>query len=138
MRRNRSGRSLFLLELGFLLLLFILCSVVCVSLFAFASSKNEDANDLNSAVVKGISIADTLKSCKSDLGKASGLLDADPGFSIYYDDNWMTGGARLYRATVNATEENGLLTFMITFVRLRDGKTIFCLETKEFTGEGLK
>lgn len=136
MKNNNSGRSLFLLEIGILLLFFIISAVVCVTLFVYSHEKNNDANDLNSAAVKAVSIADTIKSCKQDLNEAKELLGADSEFRVYYDENWQTGGENVYQAAISCKINDLLLTANITFTRLADGKTIYRLQTKEFLGEG--
>ncbi|MCQ4637503.1 hypothetical protein NE619_12270 [Anaerovorax odorimutans] len=137
MKKNNSGRSMFLLEIGILLLFFIIAAVVCVTLFVFSGNKNNDANDLSSAVVKAVSVADTIKACKNDLDEARDLLDADDAFTIYYDKDWKTGGEKVYRADVSCREKGLLLTAVISFTRIKDGAVIYRLETKEFLGEEL-
>lgn len=138
MKKNSSGRSLFLLEIGVLMLFFIISAVVCVTLFVYSHEKNNDANDLNSAAVKAVTIADTIKACKNDLDEAKSLLGADAGFRIYYDEDWQTGGEKNYQAIISCKRNDLLLTADITFIRLEDGKTIYFLQTKEFLGEAEK
>lgn len=135
MSRKASGRSLFTMEIVILFVFFVISMVVCVSLFVSASSKNQQANDLNSAAVKAVTVADTIKACGKDIAQAKNLLNADADFNIYYDSNWNTGGEKVYKAAVTYQIENGMLIAQIQFLRAFENEPIYSLNIKEFLQE---
>lgn len=137
MSRKTSGRSLFILEIVILFVLFIISIVVCVSLFVSASSKNHQANDLNSAVIKAVTIADTIKSCGGDVDQAKQRLNADSDFHIYYDAQWNTGKEKVYQAAITYQIKSGMLTAVIQFLRIGQSEPIYSLEIKEFLQEDM-
>lgn len=134
MKRIGSGRSLFLFEICLLFSFFLVAVLVCASLFVFSHGKNTEANALNSAAVKAVSIADTIKSCGRDTAQARDLLGADEDFTIYYDENWHTDGEKIYQAKIDLSLDEDMLTATIRFAQTSDGKEIFKLETKEYLG----
>lgn len=135
MSRKASGRSLFIMEIVILFVFFVISMVICVSLFVSASSKNQQANDLNSAAVKAVTVADTIKACGKDIAQAKELLNADAGFNIYYDSKWNTGGKKVYKAAVTYQIENGMLKAQIQFLRASENEPIYSLNIKEFLQE---
>lgn len=134
MKRIGSGRSLFLFELCLLFSFFLVAILICASLFVFSNKKNVEASALNNAAVKAVSIADTIKSCGADTGHARDLLRADENFTIYYDENWRTGGEKIYQAKIDLSVDGNLLTATIRFSQTSGGKEIFKLKTKEYLG----
>lgn len=137
MSRKTSGRSLFILEIVVLFVLFIISIVVCVSLFVSAGSKNHQANDLNNAAIKAVTIADTIKACGRDIDQAKQRLNADSDFHIYYDAQWNTGKKKVYQASVSCQIKNGMLSAAIQFFRIGQREPIYSLEIKEFLQEDM-
>lgn len=134
MKHIGSGRSLFLFEICLLFSFFLVAVLICASLFVFSNEKNAEANALNNASVKAVSIADTIKSCGADTEYARDLLQADENFTIYYDENWHTGGQKFYQAKIDLSVDENLLAATIRFSQTSNGKEIFKLETKEYLG----
>lgn len=92
----RSGPSL--VELVVAVLLFALCSAVCVKIFVTAKLISDDSANLSYAVVAAQSAAECFKSCGGDATKTANLLDGSSdgsNFSVYYNEGW------------NCVKENG-------------------------------
>jgi len=79
MKRNHSS-GLFLMEMIAVILFFSICSGICIQAFAKADGMSRKAENLNHAVVRAESIADTIRS-------ENGNADAGNG-TFYWDRNW--------------------------------------------------
>ncbi len=132
MRRLHSGRSIFLFELALLFSLFMIAVLISTGLFLSSREKSAQAEALSNASAQSVSIADTIKACGSDIRQAKTLLGADENFDLYYSEDWQRNGKAVYRAHVDYTIENHLLTANIRFFEIEKQKTIFQLEVKEF------
>ena len=79
MKENRRS-ALFLTELVFDLLIFVLCAAVCAALLVKARGMSRDSRLLTDAVALAETAAETLRGA----GAGSGTLEGDDGLSADY------------------------------------------------------
>ena len=77
MKNRNNGSRIFMTELMFSILFFIIVSAICVQCFATAYAKSKDAKDLTQAVNIATNAAE----------EYLGTKDFDC-FTDYYDENW--------------------------------------------------
>lgn len=130
MKQSGSGKSLFLLEIGILILFFIAAMVACTSLFVYSHEKNKEAGDLNHAVITAASLADTIKAQSPEVSEK-----APPATGrIYYNSQWQSQGSPVYYADIHSRQKGTLLTTEISIYRVEDEMLLYQLETKTFLG----
>lgn len=122
-----SGFGPTLIELVAAVLVFALCSAICVKLFASAKQISDSGADLSCAVMAAQSAAECFKSSSGDAAETSRLLGGSckgENFCVYYDADWcLTGDNGKFALYGNITEERGLKLCKIT---ITDGeKEIF-------------
>jgi type II secretory pathway pseudopilin PulG len=122
MKAGSSGFGPSLIELVAAVLLFALCSAVCVRIFAGAKQISDDAADLSRAAAAAQSAAECFKSCGGDAAGTARLLGGSSegaGFSVYYDEGWILADSGKYSLCGKITEEHGLRLCQIS---VTDGK----------------
>lgn len=130
-RAKSSGFGPSLIELVAAVLLFALCSAVCVKIFARAKLISDDGANLSCAVVAAQSAAECFKSCGGDAGETAKLLEGNynnESFSVYYDADWNSvGGDGKFVLIGIISEEHGLKYCKVT---VTDGEDeVFCITT---------
>ncbi|SDB28403.1 hypothetical protein SAMN02910298_01374 [Pseudobutyrivibrio sp. YE44] len=96
MKNRNNGSRIFMTELMFSILFFIIVSAICVQCFATAYAKSKDAKELTQAVNIATNAAEEY------LGS-----DSFGDFTDYYDDNWKPVDDKgSYKATGVITEAN--------------------------------
>lgn len=94
MKNRSNGSRIFLTELMFSILFFIIVVAICVQCFATAFAQSRDAREMTEAVNVATNAAEKFL--------------ADPafeGFTEYYDDNWqVTEKDEKYKTTAILTE----------------------------------
>ena len=125
MRIRPSRRSsLFLLELLFAILFFILASTICVRLFVKSHTIETEASDLNHAVNCASSVAELLQ---------AGHMDS---CTIFYDENWAetTAEDACYRLVLETSLED---SFLFGNIRIsKSDRLLYELDVKYYRPEG--
>lgn len=92
MRNQKSSKdSLFLMELALAILLFAICSAVCLKLFVAARETADKSRELSFAVLSAQSVAECYKAAEGDMEELSGMLSgsvSEKSVSVYYDRRW--------------------------------------------------
>lgn len=100
--KTHSKSSLFLLEIMLTLLIFLICAIVCVMIFAKASVTSMHSRDLNNASVLAQNAVEVIKSDKSAYS-----------YVKFYDES-LTETAEVnavYQVKVTAGDKTGGVTF---------------------------
>ena len=90
--KTRSKTPLFLMELVIMLLVFSLCSAVCLQVFSGSKKISEESRKLDSAVMQAQTIAECWKASHGDLEESAEMLHVIPGetgFKLYDEENWL-------------------------------------------------
>ncbi|SFO06506.1 hypothetical protein SAMN04487831_10752 [Pseudobutyrivibrio sp. UC1225] len=94
MQTRNNGSRIFMTELMFSILFFIIVSAICIQCFATAYAKSKDASEITGAVNVAANAAEQYL--------------ADPGFegyTEYYDENWqIVDDEGVYKTTAIITE----------------------------------
>ena len=94
MKQRNNGSRIFMTELMFSILFFILVSAVCVQCFATAYARSKDAKELTQAVNIATNAAEEYT--------VSSYFE---GFTDYYDEDWeQVPENGVYKATAVVTE----------------------------------
>lgn len=129
--RNTPRSRLLLLELMISLVVFVICSVVCISLLVYAKGMTRDSTDLTNAVYLAQSAAETVRQCET-MEEASALLGGTfngRDFTVSYGENWQPdpSGPISMTLTAGPDAENNLRT--VTIDVSRSGGSIYSLTT---------
>ena len=90
--KTRSKTPLFLMELVIMLLVFSLCSAVCLQVFSGSKKISEESRKLDAAVIQAQTISENWKASHGNLEKTAKMLYVIPdetGFKLYDDENWL-------------------------------------------------
>lgn len=121
MKNRNNGSRIFLTELMFSILFFIVIAAVCVQCFAQSFIMSKDAEVLTQAVNAATNEAEIFVNNESP-----------DSFTNYYDDNWQKSGEDgTYKLTGIVTEENGLINLKITVATLDDDTEIYSLNVEK-------
>ena len=86
-----SPTRLFLLELILVILIFSICTTICIGLFARSYSLTQASRNLNEAVLIAASCADSFNACQ-DLSNWTAFSNAIPvglnSYWVFYDTQW--------------------------------------------------
>jgi len=127
---TKSG--LFLMELLLTLLLFALCAAICMQVFAFASHRADDTEDLSKGVFAASSAAECYKSCGGDLQVVAATLGGrvtDGTLTIDYDDQWMISTTSIYTLTMTDLDD-GSASIVVTADDSRGQREIYSLTVR--------
>ncbi|MCR4693753.1 MAG: hypothetical protein K5773_00320 [Pseudobutyrivibrio sp.] len=118
MKTRNNGSRIFLTELLFAILFFIMIAAVCVQAFAQSYIKSKEATNLTNAVEVVTNAAELY---------LSGNLDGD--FTEYYDKDWnQVRSAGEYKFTGIITDaENGVESMSLVVCTLEDDAQIYSL-----------
>lgn len=124
MKNRNNGSRIFMTELMFAILFFIIVSAVCVQCFAGSFVKSSDAKDITQAV-----------NLASNAAEDYLCNDNYEGFTDYYDDDWQLSsdaGAK-YKVTslVIEPENTGDCQSMHVVVSTITDEEIYSLEVKK-------
>ncbi len=124
MTRN-NGARIFLTELMFSILFFIIVAAVCVQCFATSVTMSRQARETTEAV--------NIASNQAELF-IGGAYDSD--FSIYYDSDWkeVEEAEATYKATGSMSESGDLEVMDITVASAEDDLTIYTLKVEKARG----
>ncbi|MCR5416888.1 MAG: hypothetical protein K6E79_08835 [Pseudobutyrivibrio sp.] len=119
MRNRGNGSRLFLTELMFAILFFIVISAVCVQCFAASFVRSKEANQMTEAVGVTTNAAELY---------LSDVQDTD--FTIYYDEDWKEVSEEgKYKLTgiITAADDTGLESMSLRVSTMEDEKEIYSL-----------
>lgn len=114
MKHRKSG--LFLLEIMLTLLIFAVCALICVLIFAKASISSAHSRDMNNAVLLA----------QNEIETAKASLNAQ-GALRYFDDELseVSEDEAVYSVEVSVQAEREAITpFVVTVVRLSTGEEL--------------
>lgn len=94
MRTRNNGSRIFMTELMFSILFFIIVSTICIQCFATAYAKSRDASEITGAVNAATNAAERY------------LTEPDfEGYTEYYDENWqIVNDEGAYKTTAIITD----------------------------------
>lgn len=128
MKSRNNGSRIFLTELMFSILFFIVIVAVCLQCFASSVVMSRESKELSKATSIAANAAEVFLA-KND----------DKEFTSYYDTNWAEcqgeDAGACYRATGIITEGDSLKTINITVSRLKDDGTIYRLSVEKPVGK---
>ncbi len=130
MNNTRSKTSLFLIEMMLMVLVFALCSAVCVRIFAYSQQLSRDSRNLSNACIVAQSAASCYKVERGDIertieaigGKASGTN------RCYYDGDWRHASPDAAVFVLAINESGGVAEIDIR--KINADKAIYTLTTK--------
>ncbi len=129
MKSRNNGSRIFLTELMFSILFFIVIVAVCVQCFASSVVMTREAKELSEATAIASNAAEVFLA-----------TDDDQEFTAYYDSEWNECDAEdatvTYRATGIISEENGIKTINITVSSLSDDDTIYRISVEKPAAKG--
>ena len=140
MQKTRSG--LFLMELIFAILIFSLCSVICLQLFVTARNTGDSALEKTKAVTLCADAAELFYGFDGSLPKMLQVLDIGGRSQtngqeviLYYDRdfNQSAKAGGIYALKLQTSSQGDLIKGYFSFVRLSDDTLIYDLDTSLFT-----
>ena len=115
MRPRNNGSRIFMTELMFSILFFIVSAAICVQCFATAVSKSRDAKELTGAI-----------NVASNAAEEYLASETTEGFTEYYNDNWeevADNSEGKFKATAIVTEpekKGECQTFHVVVSNMKD------------------
>lgn len=126
--KSKSKSALFLLELIFVLLIFSVCSVICVGIFARTSVMTNGAEELHKAVFAVQNEIEAVKSGMIQLNETASESRFDSDFNVTSDEP-----SYIMTTSLNSTTANAQY-FTVTFAR-SSGEVVYSLESAAFLNE---
>ncbi|MCR4567627.1 MAG: hypothetical protein K5769_06225 [Pseudobutyrivibrio sp.] len=122
MKNRNNGSRIFMTELMFSILFFIIVSAICIQCFAGSFSTSRDATELTQAVNLATNAAEEYLSD-----------DSFEGFTAYYNKDWELTGKSKYKveATIAEPKQQGDCQTMNVTVTTVDNKELYSLEVKK-------
>ncbi len=122
MKNRNNGSRIFMTELMFSILFFIIVSAICIQCFAGSFSTSRDATELTQAVNLATNAAEEYLSD-----------DSFEGFTAYYNKDWELTGESKYKveATIAEPKQQGDCQTMNVTVTTVDNKELYSLEVKK-------
>jgi len=138
LNRNKSG--IFLMELIVVTLFFSVGAVICLRVFFAGESLSRGSQVLTNTVVQAQNAAQLIK---SDGGGIKNLCDyydtkiEDGIITVYFDDEFVTCVSQVdasFKMVVKQTIDGELVDSSIDLIDVNNEESLYCLETKTFTG----
>lgn len=89
---KHKNSSLFLMELIISILLFSVCSAICIQLFVKSHLLSRETEDLNKAINQASSVAEVLTSTDDTISTLTTIfphaITDDNQITVYYDKSW--------------------------------------------------
>ena len=124
MKNRNNGSRIFMTELMFSILFFIIVSAICVQCFVGSYAKSKDAGDMTQAI-----------NLASNAAEAYLVSDDYEGFTDYYDSDWKpaddTNGAYKVTSLVIEPERAGECQSMHVVISTMEDKEIYSLEVEK-------
>ena len=121
MKTRNNGSRIFLTELMFAILYFIIIAAICVECFAKSYNMSSQAKEKTNAVSLASNAAELF------LG-----LDDYENFTTYYDEDWNeTTEDEKYKVTGIVTDEGQMKNMSITVTKLSDDSVIYSLNVEK-------
>lgn len=135
---RRSKATLFLFELVIIILIFAICCAICLSLFTASRRISIEAQDLSYASVQAQSVAESLKSCRGNLGALPSLVEGiqgDAAVLVYYDTDWQVtqnSNEAVYTIEVSTALQTNMLRGKV--IVYKQGENIYELPITQYLG----
>ena len=122
MKNRNNGSRIFMTELMFSILFFIIVAAICIQCFAGSFRTSKDATELTQAVNLA---TNTAEEYLSD--------DSFEEFTTFYDKDWQEKGEEKYKvtATVSEPKQQGECQTMHVTVATVDNEELYSLEVKK-------
>ena len=119
MGRHNSKSAIFLMEMIVVIMFFSICGAICLNVFSGARVISEESQDINEAVRRATTVAETFRASKADMTSLTSLLekncggdvtditDTGSGVEITYNDDmkivlWLESDSSINGAEVTA------------------------------------
>lgn len=124
MKSRNNGSRIFMTELMFSILFFIIVSAICVQCFAGSFARSKDANEMTQAINLASNAAETYL-----------VTDDYSGFTDYYDSNWRPAddinGTYKVTSLVIEPEKAGQCQTMHVVVSTMEDEEIYSLKVEK-------
>ncbi len=129
MIKQSSKTNLFLIELMLMIVIFSLCSAVCVRIFVNAHLMSQYSNNLSNAALKAQSAASCYKAAHGDLSETAKLISGgyDNMVTKHYDSKWQESNADNAAFLLTIIKSGGKGTINVQKV---NGDKIFDIDVK--------
>ena len=108
--RTHSKTPLFLMELVIMLLVFSISAAVCLRVFAGAQNISKQSHQLDHAVLEAQKASERWKASHGNLEETAAYMGALPdenGFSVFYEEEWLTMEFTCNESTADIVLLNG-------------------------------
>ncbi len=133
MKRTNSRSTIFLTEVVLALTIFVLCSTVCISLFAIAYQDIQDSKNLNQAVFAAQEVAESL----TNFGQSTTIQFTNEPMHIYYDKDWQKSGSPDTFDLIYTLEQNSPYLYDLSIEVIEGENIIYTLDTNIYKPEVL-
>ncbi len=137
MKRTNSRSTIFLTEVVLALTIFVLCSTVCISLFAIAYQDIQDSKNLNQAVFAAQELAEGLTAFVPQVSQSATIQLTSEPMHIYYDQDWQKTGSPDTFDLIYTVEQNSPYLYDLSIEVKEGDKFIYSLETSIYKPEVL-
>lgn len=135
----KSKTSLFLMEMIITILLFSVCSAVCVKFFVLTHTVSTDTRELNESVALAQGFAEVMRGTDGDIDSIiaqypEAVRGGDGFFEVFYDEdfNRCDYDKAVYVSDVTLTPNGAIQNMDVRVVRLSDYKEIFTLNATKY------
>lgn len=135
----KSKTSLFLMEMIITVLLFAICSAVCVKFFALTHTISQDTKELNESVALAQGFAEVMRGTDGDIDSIiaqypKAVRGGDDFFEVFYDEdfNICDYDNAVYVGDVSLSPTGAIQNMEVKIVRLSDYKEIYTLTATKY------
>lgn len=139
---GKSKTSLFLMELIMTVMLFSVCSAVCLKLFVNAHMLDKKTVELNNAVAIAQGFAEVMRGTDGSMDAICEIYPAsvignDSYFEVYYDENFnqCEYSAAKYAADVTLTPDGAIQNMEVVIIRLEDYEEVYSLTATKYMND---
>lgn len=139
---KKSKTSLFLMELIMTVMMFSICSAVCLKLFVGAHLLDKKTVELNNAVAIAQGFAEVMRGTDGSIDAICEIYPAsvtggDTYFEVFYDEefNQCEYSQAKYAADVTLTPNGAIQNMEVTVVRLGDYEEIYSLTATKYMND---
>lgn len=142
MNSSSSKASLFLMELIFSILFFLIATVVCVQMFVKSHTLSQESLRLNHSVIWSESVAEGFYACNGDIELLSQKIpeaeysETDKAVYLYYDNDFFAcnkeNDDKRYMLSGKWQKNGDILTLRIVVMDEVEDKEIYSLEPSIF------
>lgn len=135
----KSKTSLFLMEMIITVLLFAVCSAVCVKFFVLAQTLSTDTRELNESVSLAQGFAEVMRGTDGDIDSIiahypEAVKAGDDFFEVFYDKDFNPCEYEnaVYVSDVSLSPNGAIQNMEVSVVRLSDFKEIYNLTATKY------